>query len=139
MRKHRQAEISPRIVQCEVRKHRHARISPKFLTSQQLWPRTRHRCQDFGNFGEIGSLPVFSHFRLFKVSGSSSLAAFWQPRMPNASAGIDFPQDSGSLRCKSDILTCLRLLNHTSCLDTVEFLFLRRGKTLLTVRTLPVA
>ena len=44
-------------------------------------PRAPHRCQDFRNFGEIWSLPMFSHFRLQEFWGNSSLATFCQPHM----------------------------------------------------------
>ena len=79
MRKHRQAPISQKFVKLEVRKHRQAPISPKFPKSQQLRPRSPHRCQDFRNFGEIRAwrclaLPA-SNF------GEIRVAMFWKLRM----------------------------------------------------------
>ena len=66
-----------------MRKHRQGATFPKISC-----PGTPHRCQEFRNFGEIRSMPMFSHFRLQEFWGNSSLAALSQPQMRKASAGI---------------------------------------------------
>ena len=47
-----------------------APISPKFQKSQQLQPRTPHRCKDLRNFGEIRA------WRGFRISGFATLGNF---------------------------------------------------------------
>ena len=47
------------------------RISLKFLKSWHLWGRRGYSCSDFGNFGEVRSLPMFSHIRLQEFWGNS--------------------------------------------------------------------
>ena len=45
-------------------------------SQNQLWHSTPHRCQDFENFGQIRSLPVFSHFKLCNLGEMRSCPHF---------------------------------------------------------------
>ena len=66
--------------QPQMRKHRQAPISPKIPKSQQLRPRTPHRCQDFRNFGEIGAWRGFGNGDVLAISEAKTLTGSNFPR-----------------------------------------------------------
>ena len=84
----RQARISPKFLK-PVRKHRQASNFtkiPKFLASM--------RSDGARNFGEIRSLPMFSHPRLLKCCQARISPEFLKPEMRKHRQGSNFPQNS---------------------------------------------
>ena len=83
----RQARISPQFLKPEMRKHRQGSIFPKI-------PKILASMGSDGarNFGEIWSLPMFSHPRLLKCRQARISPKFLKPEMRKHRQGSNFPK-----------------------------------------------
>ena len=106
----RQARISPKFLKPEMRKHRQGSNFPKIpkilasmgsaraIVAQILGilgkfdPCRCFRISGFKNFGEIRSLPMFSHPRLLKCRQARISPKFLKPEMRKHRQGSNFPK-----------------------------------------------
>ena len=82
-----QARISPKFLKPEMRKHRHGSNFPKI-------PKLLASMGSAGarNFGEIRSLPMFSHPKLLKCRQARISPKFLKPEMRKHRQGSNFPK-----------------------------------------------
>ena len=136
----RQARISPKFLKPEMRKHRQGSNFPKIpkilasvgsaraIVAQILGilgkfdPCRCFRISGFKNFGEISSLPMFSHPRLLKCRQARISPKFLKPEMRKHRQGSNFPKipkilaSMGSARAiVAQILGVLRKFDPCRC------------------------